>query len=269
MDIIDAHLHFSPEEDYFSQIAKQAGHQNTAAHLQEAFYQCGIVKGIVMGNRDLALSSHEYPAFLSYCIGIDGQVLLPRQLELIEGHLQRQECVGIKLYPGYQPTYLSHPMYEPVYELAAQYQKPVAIHMGLTASANALLKYSHPLTLDEVAVAHPHVSFVMCHFGNPWLMDAAAVVSKNENVYTDLSGLLEGQIQLDQLFAEQSGYISALQTWLAFIGNYDKILFGTDWPLVNLSQYIQFIARIIPERHHDKVFCHNAARVYRLSERML
>ncbi len=265
MDIIDAHLHFAPEEEYFSHIAQQAGHQNTAAHLQEAFYQYGIIKGVVMGNRDLSLDSHKYPAFLQYCIGIDAKVLLPSQLEQIEQHLKRRECVGIKLYPGYQPVYVSDPMYEPVYELAAQYQKPVAIHMGLTASANAQLKFSHPLTLDEVAVAHPDVNFIMCHFGNPWLMDAAAVISKNQNVYTDLSGLLEGQIDLDQLFAQQSGYIATLKTWLQFIGDYDKVLFGTDWPLVNLGQYIEFIARIIPERHHNQVFCGNAARVYHLS----
>ena len=65
---------------------------------------------------------------------------------------------------------------------AASYKKPVAIHTGATAGSNALLKYSHPLTLDEAAVAHPDVQFVMCHIGNPFLMDAAAVLEKNGNM---------------------------------------------------------------------------------------
>ena len=45
--------------------------------------------------------------------------------------------------------------------------------------------------LDEVAADHPDTQFVMCHFGNPFLEAAAAVVEKNPNVAADLSGLLE------------------------------------------------------------------------------
>ncbi|RAZ23822.1 amidohydrolase, partial [Klebsiella oxytoca] len=72
----------------------------------------------------------------------------------------------------------SDPVYEPVYELAARYDKPVAVHMGLTAFPRAHLKYAHPLTLDEVAADHKRTRFVMCHFGNPFLESAAAVVEK-------------------------------------------------------------------------------------------
>ena len=35
----------------------------------------------------------------------------------------------------------------------------------------------------------------MCHFGNPFLEAAAAVVEKNPNVAADLSGLLEGRVE--------------------------------------------------------------------------
>ena len=48
-------------------------------------------------------------------------------------------------------------VYEPVYELAAAYDKPVAVHMGETAGPSAYLKYAHPLTLDEAAVKHPQI----------------------------------------------------------------------------------------------------------------
>ena len=64
--------------------------------------------------------------------------------------------------------------------------------MGQTAGSRAYLKYSHPLTLDEAAVRHPDVNFVMCHFGNPWLLDAAAV-EKNENVMTDPPAFWRGR----------------------------------------------------------------------------
>lgn len=93
----------------------------------------------------------------------------------------------MKLYPGYNKIWLSDPVYQPVYELAAHYDKPVAVHMGLTAHPRAHLKYCHPLALDEVAADHPETQFVMCHFGNPFLEAAAAVVEKNANVAADRS----------------------------------------------------------------------------------
>ena len=82
--------------------------------------------------------------------------------------------------------------------------------MGLTAFSRAHLKYCHPLALDEVAADHPDTQFVMCHFGNPFLEAAAAVVEKNPNVAADLSGLLEGRVDLDAYFREQAGYVFLL-----------------------------------------------------------
>ena len=47
MKIIDAHLHFCPEEPgYFSEIAVAAGHENTEAHLRQEYERLGIVGGV-------------------------------------------------------------------------------------------------------------------------------------------------------------------------------------------------------------------------------
>ena len=162
MKIIDAHLHlFSNESPRPEQMAQAVGHHNSTDHLREVYAQLGMVHGVVMGNTSLELDYHRYPEDLfHYCIGLDSS-LLPagtpphRMAELVEAHLQRESCCGIKLYPGYNKTALTDPMYEPIYALAAQYHKPVAVHMGLTSHARAHLKYCHPLALDEVAADHP------------------------------------------------------------------------------------------------------------------
>lgn len=268
MKIIDAHIHFC-QEPHFDQIAEAAGHKNTSAHLKDQYAAHNIVHGIVMGNRSLQLSDHHYPDYLSYCIGLDSTCFkeeeVAQQAALVEKHLQRKNCVGIKLYPGYNPFYVYDPMLDPFYQLAMQYKKPVAIHTGLTATSHALLKYSHPLTLDEAAVRYPQVQFVMCHIGNPWLVDAVAVLEKNENVAADLSGMLEGRIEsMPDFFARKHGYINFLKAWLEYLDSYDRLLYGTDWPLANISNYIDFVAHLIPERHHDKVFFDNANRIYQL-----
>ena len=268
MRIIDAHLHFCPGEIYFNQIAEAAGHENNWAHVQKEYERLNIVGGIVMGNRSMDPAAHVYPDVFRYCIGIDRTYLRGSSLDKaaaeIEVHLQRPQCAGIKLYPGYNPVYVYDEAYEPIYELAKEYRKPVAIHTGETAGQGALLKYCHPLTLDEAAVKHPYVQFVMCHFGNPWLMDAAAVVDKNDNVALDLSGLLEGPFQVDALFGKKKGYLDQLRAWLDYLDNYDDVMFGTDWPLVNLEEYIAFVRRLVPEEEHEKVFFENANRIYQM-----
>jgi len=270
--IIDAHLHLFPtDEDWAEQSAQRVGHHNSIEHLRKVYGELNMVHGVVMGNRSLDVGYHDYPADLfHYCVGLDRSLLgngaepvadLP---DRVEEHLKRENCCGIKLYPGYNKIWLSDPMYEPIYELAARYDKPVAVHMGLTAHPRAHLKYCHPFVLDETAADHPKTRFVMCHFGNPFLDSAAAVVEKNPNVCADLSGILDGRVDLDAYFKEYAGYAGLLETWMKAIGCWDKLMYGTDWPIVNLGEYIEFIKRLVPEQHWEKVFFHNANRIYNL-----
>ncbi len=271
MKIIDAHLHlFPPEEPGAEALARRAGHCNSIAHLRQAYGELDIVHGVVMGNRSLDPAYHDYPSDLfHYCVGLDSSLLeggrvAPRMEERVEENLGRASCCGVKLYPGYNRIALTDPLYEPVYALAARYGKPVAVHMGLTAGPGAHLKYCHPLALDEAAADHPGTRFVMCHFGNPFLDAAAAVLEKNPNVSADVSGLLEGRTDLARYYREQAGYVSLLKTWLRAADRWDDILFGTDWPLVNLGEYIAFVQELVPENCWERVFFQNADRVYGL-----
>ena len=266
MPIIDAHFHLFGSGPAADDMARGVGHENSVEHLR-AYYQAhDLVHGVVMSNHSLRPEDHCYPADLfHYCIGLDGSVSGEEDVPaLVEENLKRDSCVGVKLYPGYRSTYVSDPMYEPIYALAARYHKPVAVHMGMTAGSRAKLKYSHPLTLDEVAADYPQVQFVMCHFGSPFLADAAAVLEKNPNVCADLSGLLEGVEDLDAFFLEEAGYVEQLRTWMAYVRDDRRFLFGTDWPAVNLQNYIDFIRGVVPESSWENIFFHNANRVYQL-----
>ena len=272
MKIIDAHLHLFPQDEAWAeQTAQAVGHHNNWDHLRQVYGELNFAHGVVMGNRSLEPGYHQYPADLfHYCIGLDsalmdeGRRVVHNLYENVEENLKLEVCCGVKLYPGYNKIWLSDSIYEPIYELAARYDKPVAVHMGLTARRGAHLKYCHPLALDEVAADHRHTRFVMCHFGNPFLESAAAVVEKNANVAADLSGLLEGHVDLDTYFREQAGYAGLLTTWLKAIGQWEDILFGTDWPIVNLGEYVEFVRRLVPERYWENVFFSNANRIYGL-----
>ena len=266
MKIIDAHLHLFPQDP----AASSPCGAEALETLCRLWGPLEIVHGVVMGNRSLNPTYHDYPAdLLHYCVGLDNEVLeagrTPRDLvEGVEAHLRRERCSGVKLYPGYNKTALSAPLYQPIYDLAQAYRKPVAVHMGLTAFSRAHLKYCHPLALDEVAADHPGVQSVMCHFGSPFLDAAAGVLAKNPNVSADLSGLLEDPVDLEVWFREQSGFAELLRTWFAAAGCWDRLLYGSDWPIVDPGTYIAFIRRLVPEAHWEAVFHDNAARVYGL-----
>ena len=138
MKIIDAHLHLFPtDEPWAEERAQSVGHHNDWGHLRQVYGELGMVHGVVMGNRSLETGYHQYPAGLfHYCVGLDGRMLAegiaaPADLvDQVEANLRRESCCGVKLYPGYNKISLSDPLYQPIYELAQFYQKPVAVHMG-------------------------------------------------------------------------------------------------------------------------------------------
>ena len=153
MKIIDAHLHlFSHKGDWAERTAQSVGHHNSADHLREVYKELNIVHGIVMGNGSLKPERHIYEEDLfHYCVGLDSSLLkggnreIPDMIELIRQHLRRSSCCGVKLYPGYNKIALSDALYEPIYDLAATYDKPVAVHMGLTAHTQA-----HATSISQV-----------------------------------------------------------------------------------------------------------------------
>lgn len=275
MKIIDAHLHFS-NRDGFRETAKKIGHlEYSAKGLRQEFEQANVVAGVVMSTpgRETCQSSGSPIEFfledgtldcLLSCVGVNPEKLKEdsRELLYVEEELRKSLVTGIKIYAGYFPYYVYDSVYEPIYELAKKYNVPVAIHCGDTQSARGLLKYSHPLTIDELAVEQQDVTFIICHMGVPWVMDTAELISKNHNVYTDLSGLIAGNSEQVKKIKDTRLYVEYIQQGLVFANHYDKVLFGSDWPLVPIGPYVDFIKHIIPEEYHEDVFYRNALKVF-------
>ena len=143
-------------------------------------------------------------------------------------------------------------------------------HTGDTYSARAKVKFAHPLLIDEAAVDHPDVNFVMAHCGNPWLIDAAEVVYKNTNVWADLSGLLVGDSAAFEGMAQSGGLAKVAKNVADALGyseRPDRFLYGSDWPLAPMRSYRNFIELIIPEEQRQAVFEGNARELFRLPPR--
>ena len=198
----------------------------------------------------------------------------PEHLKSVEAQIEqhRGQIVALKAYLGYLHFGPEDPKYVPYYKIAAKYHLPVIFHTGDNWSTTAKLKYAHPLRVDEVAVDHPDVRFVLAHLGNPWLFDAAAVIYKNTNVWADLSGLFVGSNQdindlIDGAKVRDSAVglaFSELNRAIAFVADYKKFLYGSDWPLPPMASYRRVIEALIPEEHRGAVFRTNAEHVFGL-----
>lgn len=185
----------------------------------------------------------------------------PGDLTELREYLRDGTVRGLKLYPGYEPFYPADPVLEPVYQLAEEFGVPVMIHSGDTYTPRGKLKYSHPLHVDEVAVDHPGVNFIICHIGNPWIRDCMEVVYKNANVYTDISGLVLGDFtDRFEAFMQRQ-----LQEMLHYGVEPDNVLYGTDWPISSMQSYLEFIEELkIPPKDRRKIMYENAAKLFRL-----
>ena len=89
MKIIDAHLHLFPEDARSQAMARVVGHENSTDYLKEYYAEHDLVCGVVMGNGEITLDRHHYPAPFRYCIGLDSGYLethhsLDEAAELVE-----------------------------------------------------------------------------------------------------------------------------------------------------------------------------------------
>ncbi|MBL5830670.1 amidohydrolase family protein [Heyndrickxia sporothermodurans] len=276
MNIIDAHIHFSNIRSFHETAKEQSFVDYSKKGIINEFEEAGVVLGIGMGLTEtygmgfpdpktstpmgLDLDS-SLPNNIVYCAGINPYTLNNETLVLLENELQKDNVVGIKIYLGYYPFYAYDEIYHPVYALAEKYDVPVVFHTGDTYSERGLLKYSHPLTLDEVAVRFRKVRFVMAHFGDPWVLTGAEVVYKNSNMFADLSGLIVGT-EIELMSYSEGRFLDHLRHALVYCDHYDRLLFGTDWPLAPIKPCIKFIQQLIPKKYHEDVFYNNAVKVF-------
>ena len=193
--------------------------------------------------------------------GISWTTFSAADVEELRDLLQAGAIKGLKLYPGYEPFYPADPKLTPAYELAEEFDVPVMIHTGDTYAPTGKVKYSHPINVDEVAVDFPRVRFLICHLGNPWFRDCMEVVYKNENVYTDISGLTLGDFT-DRFEAYMRQQLKEMLLWGV---NPNKVLYGTDWPLATMESYLQFTDELsLTPRDRELMLYENAATLFKI-----
>lgn len=189
----------------------------------------------------------------------------PDALQRLDGHLENGTVRGLKFFLGYQYFYPNNvPLLAPYMRLAEAYKIPVIFHTGDTVGfmQKARLAYAHPLAIDDLAVEFPNVKIVIAHFGNPWMMDAAAVLQKNPNVFADISGWIYGPLSDEDRVRLTARFMESY--W--YVDDPSKFLFGSDFPISDPITYVEFV-RGLPINDEDKeaIFWKNAVRLFNLT----
>lgn len=168
---------------------------------------------------------------------------------------------GFKFHPTVQNFDPSDTRFYPLYELIQELGLPVIFHTGQTGIGAGLpggfglkLRLSNPLLLDDVAADFPALQIVMAHPSVPWQDEALAVATHKANVWIDLSGW--SPKYFPQNLVRQAN--SLLQ---------DKVLFGSDFPLISPDRWLKdFAALDIKQEVRPKILKENAIRLLGLRE---
>jgi predicted TIM-barrel fold metal-dependent hydrolase len=263
--IIDCHVHLN---NYHEQVAVSL--DESLEKLQGAMAEAGVGYALVLTsylvnpNRPSTaevVRAIEHIDNLGVVAGISYRQYKERDLRELADFLKAGLVKGLKLYPGYEPYYPHDHRLQVVYDLAEEFDVPVMIHSGDTYSPGGKLKYSHPLEVDEVAVDHPNVKFVICHLGNPWLVDCMEVVYKNRNVYADFSGLVLGEFTeaFEDYMEEQIAEV------ILYAGEPGRFLYGTDWPICSMKSYVEFVRQLkLSDQDRHAVMYENARTLFKL-----
>jgi uncharacterized protein len=145
---------------------------------------------------------------------------------------------GLKLHPPIQKFVPNDSLAYPLYEVFAEARLPVIFHTGhsglgtgMPGGGGVRLKYGHPMPIDDVAVDFPAMPIIMAHPSFPWQDEAISICLHKPNVYIDLSGW-------------SPKYFSPTLIQYANTLLKNKILFGSDYPLITPDRWLADFAKI-------------------------
>src|ERR1700741_3363458 len=170
--------------------------------------------------------------------------------------IEEYKVKGFKFHPSVQEFFPNDRLAYPLYEAIAEAKLPALFHTGQTGvgagtpgGGGLRLKYSNPMLVDDVAADFPDMPIVLAHPSFPWQEEALSVATPKPNVYIDLSGW-------------SPRYFPQILVQYAHSILRDKMLFGSDWPVITPDRWLSDFAKLdIREEIRPKVMKANARKI--------
>ncbi len=161
--------------------------------------------------------------------------------------------VGAHSYPHWYELPPDHARYYPFYAKCVELDVPIQLQVGqslIYTPQQRLRSVARPIMLDAVACDFPELKLIGIHIGIPWEAEMIAMAWKHENVFIGSD-------------AHSPRYWPA--NFVQFLNSYgqDKVLFGTDFPVLGFERTRQEIDALdLKEEVLRKLLRENAAAVY-------
>lgn len=161
--------------------------------------------------------------------------------------------VGAHLYPHWFGLAPDHAKYYPIYARCAELDIPIMMQIGhnlVYSKDRRLPSVGRPITLDQVAIDFPTLKLLGIHIGVPWTDEAISMAWKHENVY--LGGDAYAPKHWPQSFVHYANTYGS-----------HKVLFGTDWPVIDPERAVREIAGLgLQPAAHRRLMRDNALHVF-------
>jgi len=200
----------------------------------------------------------KYPDRFSGLAGVDPFRGMAGLREL-EKAVKEWGFIGAHLYPHWFGLPPNHAKYYPYYAKCCELDISIMMQVGnclVYQKERRLPTVAHPITLDQVAIDFPELILIGIHIGWPWTDEMIAMAWKHPNIYIGLDAY-------------------APKHWPASVVHYansfgqDKVLFGTDWPVIDPERAVAELEmhNFRPEALR-KILRDNAIRIFKLDERL-
>lgn len=163
--------------------------------------------------------------------------------------------VGAHLYPHWFELAPDHAKYYPYYAKCCELDIPIMMQVGhnlVYSRERRLPSVGRPICLDRVAIDFPELKLIGIHIGVPWTDEMISMAWKHENIY------IGGDAYAPRYWP---------QSLVHYLNSYgqDKVLFGTDWPVVDPVRAMREIDELdLKDGPKRKLLRENALRVFRL-----
>jgi predicted TIM-barrel fold metal-dependent hydrolase len=267
---IDGHGHLSLDDELIEASAKyfRADHDRTPTLEQIADLYRSLSMAAVVFTVDAATATG-HPAISSEEIAAKAaehsDVLIPfgsvdpRRADAVErarSLVTDHGVKGFKFHPSLQAFAPNDIAFYPLWEAIESLGVPALFHTGQTGIGAGLpggrgikLRLSDPMLVDDVAADFPGLTVILAHPSVPWAASSISIATHKANAYIDLSGWSPKYFPADLVRAANS-YLQ------------DKVLFGTDYPLLTPERWLKdFDALDFKPAAKAKILKANAVKV--------
>jgi predicted TIM-barrel fold metal-dependent hydrolase len=159
----------------------------------------------------------------------------------LERAVEELGFIGAHFYPHWYELAPDHARWYPYYGQSMIYDPTYPVR-----------SVGRPITLDAVACDFPELKLVGIHVGIPWTDEMIAMAWKHPNVYIGCD-------------AHSPKYWP--ESFVRYVNSYgqDKVLFGTDFPILDFERTREEIEALgLKPEAKKKLLRENAVRVYKL-----